>query len=358
MRILYAGMKYDYGDPARGLSFEHTNIYDSLAHMGHEIIYFDFVEEFQRRGKPAMNARILDIARTEKPDLLFCVLFTDQFDLDTIRTISERTDVTTFNWFADDHWRFDNYSRFWAPAFNWVSTTAQSALPKYAAIGYKNVIKTQWACDHFQYRPLGLPLKYDVTFIGQPHGNRRETIAALRAAGIDVQTWGFGWENGRVEQDEMIAIFNQSRINLNLANASILEPGPLPRRALRRALRHSPHIIRSLPLAQRVLTLSSRPVASQIKGRNFEVPGTGGFLLTDPADNLDQYYIPDREIGLFNGVDTLAARIRHYLDHEDERAAIARAGHARTVAEHTYEQRFNALFAAMGLPAHIARTTV
>ena len=29
-KVLYVGMKYDYGDKARGLSFEHRNFYHSL----------------------------------------------------------------------------------------------------------------------------------------------------------------------------------------------------------------------------------------------------------------------------------------------------------------------------------------
>ena len=44
MKILYAGMRYDYGDRSRGLSYEHLNFYDTLLHMGHEIVYFDFMK--------------------------------------------------------------------------------------------------------------------------------------------------------------------------------------------------------------------------------------------------------------------------------------------------------------------------
>ncbi len=323
-------MKYDYGDPARGLSFEHTNIYDTLAHMGHDVIYFDFMSEFQQRGREAMSRRLVDIVQAEKPQLLFCVLFTDQFDIDRLKFISDKTDTQTFNWFCDDHWRFDNYSRFWAPAFNWVSTTAGSALPKYKAIGYTNVIKTQWACNHFLYQPLDLPKKYDVTFIGQPHGNRRETIAMLRRAGLDVETWGFGWENGRVEQDHMIAIFCQSRVNLNLSNSSIS---------------------RRRRLLQRALKLQLKSTHSQIKGRNFEVPGCRTFLLTDPADNLDSYYTPGKEIGVFENARRLVERTRYYLQHETVRESIALEGYHRTIRDHTYERRFNDIFASMGLLA-------
>lgn len=163
MRILYAAMKYDYGDKARGLSFEHTNFYDSLVNMGHDLIYFDFMTISQEQGSQEMNHLLWETVVKQRPELLFCVLFRDELDKDTINRISTSTDTITLNWFCDDHWRFDDFSRYWAPMFNWVTTTASSALPKYKAIGYDNVIKTQWACNHFLYKASHGALKYDVT---------------------------------------------------------------------------------------------------------------------------------------------------------------------------------------------------
>jgi spore maturation protein CgeB len=220
MRILYVAMKYDYGEQSRGYGFEHYNFFDALHHMGHDLLYFDFASLLQQRGHAAMNRRLREVVRTEKPDLLFCVLFRDELDRRIMRGISESGDTVTVNWFCDDHWRFDGFSRHWAPCFNRVVTTAASALPRYAQCGFHHVINSQWACNHYLYRKLDLPLAYDITFVGRPHGNRRAIITALRDAGIQVQTFGPGWENGRVDQEQMIAIFNQSRINLNLANAS------------------------------------------------------------------------------------------------------------------------------------------
>lgn len=327
MKILYVAAKYDYGDATRGFSFEHCNFYDTLAQMGHEIIYFDFLTEYQQRGKTVMNARLLDIVMAEKPELLFCVLIRNELDIDTIRRISQRTDTTTFNWFCDDHWRFDNFSRHWAPAFNWVSTTAASALPKYKRIGYANVIKTQWACNHYSYRRLGIDPQYDVTFIGQPHGTRRNTIAALRKSGIDVKTWGYGWDAGRLDHEGMIRVFNQSRINLNLSNASTRADWK----------RWSPwHRART---------------AQQIKGRNFEIPGCGGFLLTGTADNLADYYTPDQEIAVFDDTEDLIRKVSYFLEHADERQQIEDKGYQRTLAEHTYERRFLDIFDAIALKA-------
>jgi len=142
VRILYVALRYDYGLPERGHSFEHWNFYDSLLGMGHDLIYFDFATLLDVHGRGAMNRRLLEVADAEKPDLMFCVLFRDELDRETVRAISEGGVTTTINWFCDDHWRFESLSRDWAPAFNWVVTTAVSALPKYRSMGYDNVIKS------------------------------------------------------------------------------------------------------------------------------------------------------------------------------------------------------------------------
>ena len=80
MRILYAAMKYDYGKPEQGFSFEHYNFYHSLLYMGHDILYFDYMTLMQQHGRDGMNRRLKEVVELEKPDLLFAVLFTDQFD--------------------------------------------------------------------------------------------------------------------------------------------------------------------------------------------------------------------------------------------------------------------------------------
>ena len=81
----------------------------------------------------------------------------------------------------------------------------------------------------------------------------------------------------------------------------------------------------------------------QIKARIFEVPGCGGFLLTQPADDLERYYVPGQEVVTFSDPDDLARKIGHYLAHQEDRDRIAFAGHIRTCAEHTYEIRFTQL---------------
>ena len=129
-----------------------------------------------------------------------------------------------------------------------------------------------------------------------------------------------------------MAVFSNSRINLNLSNSSTQE-------------------------VQRWRLWRHRPVTSQIKGRNFEIPGCGGFMMTDVAENLDDYYTPGRDIASFTHKRDLVSQVRFYLDHESLRREVAENGYRRTLAEHTYEKRFEIIFRAMGLTTPARRTT-
>jgi spore maturation protein CgeB len=73
--------------------------------------------------------------------------------------------------------------------------------------------------------------------------------------------------------------------------------------------------------------------------RLFEATGVGAFLLTDFKDNLHTLFEPDREVAVWRSIDECLAAIDRYLGDDDGRAAIARAGQAKTMAKHTYRHR-------------------
>jgi spore maturation protein CgeB len=185
---------------------------------------------------------------------------------------------------------------------------------------------SQWACNRYAYSRVTTDVEHEVTFVGQPHGDRRRTIDGLREDGIGVDAWGFGWPSGPISHEEMVRVFASSRINLNLSNSSEV---PGLKAMLRRLLRFNP----------------PPPRPPQIKGRNFEVPGCGGFLLTERVPHLERYFALEREVAVYDGEEQLASKIRHWLENEQDRRAIAEAGYRRVMAEHTYDHRFAEIFA-------------
>jgi hypothetical protein len=73
--------------------------------------------------------------------------------------------------------------------------------------------------------------------------------------------------------------------------------------------------------------------------RLFEATGVGAFLLTDFKDNLDTLFAPDKEVAVWRSIDDCLDVIGRMIGNDDGRTAIARAGHARTMAQHTYRHR-------------------
>src|ERR1017187_9116960 len=129
MKVLFCSLKYEYGNPHRGLSFEYQNFFDSLAHMaGVQAMHFPFDEVLAQVGRDEMNNRLIRQVEEEKYDLLFCFLFMAEIKKEAIDYITKHTKTRTFNWFGDDHWRFPVFSRFWSPLFTAVATTDSKAV--------------------------------------------------------------------------------------------------------------------------------------------------------------------------------------------------------------------------------------
>lgn len=92
-------------------------------------------------------------------------------------------------------------------------------------------------------------------------------------------------------------------------------------------------------------------IAGDVTMRIFEGAACGALVLTDAIRNgLDELYRPGEEIAIFTDDDDLLEKVRYYLTHEEERAAVARAGQARTLAEHTYRHRAQRLLEIMRAP--------
>jgi len=77
--------------------------------------------------------------------------------------------------------------------------------------------------------------------------------------------------------------------------------------------------------------------------RTFEICGAGGFQLVDWRPGLSQLFNIGEELVAFDTMADLRAKIRHYLQSDDERASIAERGQRRARRDHTYELRLKLL---------------
>jgi len=77
--------------------------------------------------------------------------------------------------------------------------------------------------------------------------------------------------------------------------------------------------------------------------RHFEITATGGFMLCYDQPELADCFEVAKECEVFRNERELLEKIRYYLAHPEERAAIAYAGQQRTLRDHLYSRRLATL---------------
>jgi hypothetical protein len=132
-------------------------------------------------------------------------------------------------------------------------TNAPESIVKYAVHGGLALFWPEAAHPEV-HRPFDVPFDIDVSFAGACYGRRP-------------RCHGRGWPNGAVTDDQMIELYSRSRINLGFGGVG-----------------HS----------RRLMCL---------KGRDFEVPMSGGLYLTQDNPELGLVYDVGREIVTYTDAD-------------------------------------------------------
>lgn len=191
-------------------------------------------------------------------------------------------------------------------------TTSKSAIVKYLVEG-GNPIYKDYAGNEKIYKNLDLEKEYDVGFVGAIYGIRGEYVKYLQSNGINVYAKGNGWENGFATDDEMIEIFNKSRIVLGFS------------------------------------TVGKNDDICILKGRDFEVPFTGSLYITGYHEELKEYFDLGKDIETYTSKEDLLKKIKYYLENEIEREKIAKTGYNKCLNSYTAKESYEKLFGYLGL---------
>lgn len=344
MKIIYTGVRNENYNPKRKESFEYHNFYLNFKNLpGVKVIEYPF-DQILKVGKKRFNQNLLGIVRKEKPNLFFAFMYTDELDpyaLDEIKKITK-----SVAWFADDYWRFFNYSYHWPPHFSWVVTTYSEAVNWYRKRGHENVILSQWGCNDSDYKPLALTKNIDVSFVGQRKSGRVKVLRELQKKGINIECYGFGWPNGKVSQEKMLEIFSRSKICLNLTDRkSIFDPPVIARLFFKKSINK---VVPDIHFLDNLRAYIHFPTI-HTHARPFELAGCGCFTISGRSKDISRYYEEGKEMVFYDDLSDLANKIKYYLVNTKEREAIAHSGYVRTIKEHTYRKRFHELFKKIGL---------
>jgi hypothetical protein len=158
------------------------------------------------------------------------------------------------------------------------------------------------------HRPHDASFEFDVSFVGARYGLRPRFMRDLERLGVRVECFGRGWPNGPLSDDEVVRLYSRSRINLGFSTVGYS---------------------RSLMV---------------LKGRDFEVPMSGGLYLTEHNPELDLVFDVGTEIITYRDVHECARQVRRLLADPALAHQVRLAGRARSLRDHSYETRWACVF--------------
>jgi hypothetical protein len=310
-------------------NWEGASLKPSLEKFG-SVRHYDWVVKFNHRStawnkslKFKMNEDIVRSAvkwHGERPfDAIFCYLSGELASPGMLVKLGELR-IPTVNLSLNDKECFVGKSRFGEVIgmrdicmhFDLCWTSTRDALEKYCVEGALPIYLPEGANPEV-HRPYDVEKTFDVTFVGQRYDNRPAVIEALTSAGIRVEAFGPGWPNGLLSTEEMVKMYSRSRISLGFGG------------------------------------VVGHKDTYHLKGRDFEVPMSGGLYLTEQHEELESVYEVGKEIVTYSGIDDLVSKIRWLLSHPEESERIRIAGRERSLREHTWEMRFEKIFGLLGL---------
>jgi spore maturation protein CgeB len=310
-------------------NWENASLIPALEKFG-EVRHYDWFDAFNhtRRDwrtslKAKMNRDLVErmkrLVADKRPDVIFTYLSGEVVFPETIRLLRD-LNVPMIHFSLNDKEHFVGKirnglafgSRDICPHFDLCWTSTADAVKKYCVEGAVPIYLPEGANPEI-HRPYDIEKTIDVSFVGQCYGNRPDSIDRLKKAGIQVETFGHGWPNGPLSTEEMVRIYSKTKINLGFGG------------------------------------IAGHNETFCLKGRDFEIPMSGGLYLTEYHKELETVYVIDKEIVVYHNFDELIDKIRLLLSHPDLAESIRAAGRRRATSEHTWERRFERIFSAMNL---------
>jgi len=256
-----------------------------------DVFVFQYDVAMKHFGREGMINKLEDTLNVVNPDVIFHPTYREDIPAATWKELTKM--FKTIAWHSDDNWRYDSYSREYGKNF----TNSVTTYPEiYDKMDHPGRMLSQWAANTFYFKPREKTV--NVSFYGQKYSNREEMLK-----GLDVECYGGGWENGFVPFTEMAKGIGASKIGINFS-------------------------------------MGGDGRSKQMKLRPFEICACGTLCLTEDAPGLSDFYVIGEEVIIFKTKEELKELIDYYLEHEDERKKIATAAYERTVAKHTWRQRF------------------
>lgn len=292
-------------------------------------VVIDYFNLYFEKGHEGFEQTILEQIALHSIDTIFINFVSGDltFDLYFLEKLSKEC-FLLMN-FYDTELFFEPIDRYYAQCADLVLLpTASHFTYSYSLLGIP-AISTLSLFDSTLYQKQTIPKDIDISFVGDvSKKSRRDFIEYLRFKGYHVETFGYGSSNGTVSFEQMIEIFNRSKINLNFSDT-------VDERTFNT---HSNTNYALVPNIMRYMT--------QIKGRSIEVALCGGFVLSQYATGIEELF-EENEMAVFTTKEELLEKVKFYLSVSEEREKMAKKAHAKALKHYDATKAFATIFAQL-----------
>ncbi len=90
--------------------------------------------------------------------------------------------------------------------------------------------------------------------------------------------------------------------------------------------------------------VTPRAIRSGVPLRVLEIMACQGFVLVNYQEDLAKEFEDGKELVMYRSLDEMVEKVQYYLEHEEERAQIARAGYEKVLREYNYAEKLRRIF--------------
>ena len=87
------------------------------------------------------------------------------------------------------------------------------------------------------------------------------------------------------------------------------------------------------------LNITSKPIMSGLSLRVWDIMGSGGFLMSNYQEEIEDYFVIGEDLEVFSSEEELVDKVGYYLEHDDIREKIAKSGYEKVRKYHSYDER-------------------
>ncbi len=267
-----------------------------------------------------LNQRLLNKVDEFRPDIIFIVKGNVIYPWTLKKIKNKYFNSKIVFWSQDDMYAWHNRSLYFTYGIKYydlIVTQKSYNVEELKQLGAKKVLFQNKAYSKIYHKPCNNcnKVQYNVLFIGFAEKERFEYMNYLAKKGIKINVFGSGWNKKEFQNHHTNMIIN----DYNLLGDDYTS-----------AISCSKISLCFLRKANRDLQTS----------RSIEIPACGGFMIAERTDEHKKLFEEDKEAVYFDSKEELLEKVKYYLENEEERKQIAKAGYERTrKCKYSYDDR-------------------